>query len=132
MFLLGVQSLCTLIWKVVNRAWDDPEARRDAELGPCHPNHVVVQILSQMIQSLSIRLLTRCMDLGFGSVAVILLRDSGVQWYRFLVGGIHLLFDPLAGLLHNGGGSVSLENMTKVRWLIHQLIEKVARMGILD
>ena len=131
-YLLGVQSLCTSVWKVVNRVWDDLEARRGAELGPCHPNLVVARILSQMIQSLSIRLLRRCMDLGFGSVAVILLRDSGVWWLRFLVGDIHLLFYPLVGLLHNGGGSVSLRNMRTVMWLIHQLIDKVARVGILD
>ena len=70
------------------------------------------------------------MDPGYGSVAVILLGDSGVRSFRFPKGDIYLLFDHLLGLLH--GGSVSLENMTKVRWLIHQLIEKVARMGILD
>ena len=83
-------------------------------LGPCHPNLVVVQILSQMNQNLSIHLLRRCMDLGFGTVAVILLRNSGVRWFRFLVGDIHLLLDPLVGLLHNGVGSVSYFTFTFV------------------
>ena len=36
------------------------------------------------------------------------------------------------GLLHNGGGSVSVGCMVKLRWLIHPLIDKVARVGILD
>ena len=108
---------------------DDHEARRDAELGPCHPNLVVVQILSQIIQNLSIHLLRRCMDLRYGSVVVVPLRDSGVRSFRFLEGDIHLLFGHLLGLLH--GGSVPLVCMVKVRWLIHRLIDKVALVGIL-
>ena len=90
---------------------DGHEARRGAELGPCHPNLVVVQILGQMIQSLSIRLLKRCMDLGFGSVVVNLLGDLGVRWFRFLVRDRHLLFDHLVGLLHYDGVSVPLVYM---------------------
>ena len=109
---------------------DGNEARRDAERGPCYPNQVVARFLNQMTQNLSIRPLRRRMDPGYGSVAVILLGDSGVRSFRFPKGDIYLLFDHLLGLLH--GGSVSLENMTKVRWLIHRLIEKVARMGVLD
>ena len=101
---------------------DGHEARCGAELGPCHPNQVVVQILSQMIQSLSIRLLRIRMDLGFESVVVNLLGDSGVWWFRSLVGGMHLLFGLLV-MLHYDGGHVPLVYMVKVGWLIHQLID---------